>query len=65
MHYTTAEIVYSLFFIFTYTLEITFIEENLVKNLIVSLVAFYIKHKLLCTGSARVPITQEFKEKKM
>lgn len=28
VHYTTAEIVYFFFLIFTYTLEITFIEEK-------------------------------------
>lgn len=43
VHYTTAEIVYFFLKIFTYTLEITFIEEKK----IVSPVAFCVKHKLL------------------
>lgn len=45
LHYT--EIVYSFFLKFTYTLEITFIEEKKCGDLIVSPVAFYVKHKLL------------------
>lgn len=48
VHYTTAEIVYFFFLIFTYTLEITFLEEKKkCGDLIVSPVAFYVKHKLL------------------